>query len=121
MPTNINLKMGGATLPTSTSAGTVYFAKTTTYDNKNFGELYYDDSGGARVKIAPKLSSVTFNAGTATNPEFYINVEDGSKITASMPVAGESQWGVITTGNQDFSGAKGFSSIKIHNNSQNPH
>lgn len=113
--------MGGATLPTSTSAGTVYFAKTTTYNNKNFGELYYDDSGGARVKIAPKLSSVTFNTGTATNPEFYINVEDGSKITASMPVAGESQWGVITTGNQDFSGAKGFSNIKIHNNSQNPH
>lgn len=113
--------MGGATLPTSTSAGTVYFAKTTTYNNKNFGELYYDDSGGARVKIAPKLSSVTFNTGTATNPEFYINVEDGSKITASMPVAGASQWGVITTGNQDFSGAKGFSNIKIHNNSQNPH
>lgn len=105
--------MGGATLPTSTSAGTVYFAKTTTYNNKNFGELYYDDSGGARVKIAPKLSSVTFNTGTATNPEFYINVEDGSKITASMPVAGESQWGVITTSNQDFSGIKGFSGIKL--------
>ena len=121
MPTNINLKMGGATLPTSTSAGTVYFAKTTTYNNKNFGELYYDDSGGARIKIAPKLNSVTFNTGTAINPEFYINVEDGSKITASIPVAGENQWGVITTGNQDFSGAKGFSNIKIHNNSQNPH
>ena len=109
--------MGGATLPTSTSAGTVYFAKTTNYNNKNFGELYYDDSGGARVKIAPKLSSVTFNTGTATNPEFYINVEDGSKITASMPVAGESQWGVITTSNQDFSGTKGFNIIKIANNS----
>ena len=109
MPTNINLKMGGVTLPTSTSAGTVYFAKTTTYNNKNFGELYYDDSGEARVKIAPKLSSVTFNTGTATNPEFYINVEDGSKITASMPVAGESQWGVITTSSQTFAGAKTFS------------
>ena len=105
--------MGGATLPTSTSAGTVYFAKTTTYNNKNFGELYYDDSGGARVKIAPKLNSITFNAGISTNPEFYINVEDGSKITASMPVASGDQWGVITTNNQDFNGIKGFNGIKL--------
>lgn len=118
-PMDIKLKMGSKTsLPSTKNNGTVYFAKD---GNKNFGELYYDDSNGARIKIAPKLSSVTFNTGTATNPEFYINVEDGSKITASMPVAGESQWGVITTGNQDFSGAKGFSNIKIHNNSQNPH
>jgi hypothetical protein len=116
---DIKLKMGSKTsLPSTKNNGTVYFAKD---GDKNFGELYYDDNNGARIKIAPKLSSVTFNTGTVTNPEFYINVEDSSKITASMPVAGESQWGVITTGNQDFSGAKGFSNIKIHNNSQNPH
>lgn len=108
---DIKLKMGSKTsLPSTKNNGTVYFAKD---GDKNFGELYYDDNNGARIKIAPKLSSVTFNTGTATNPEFYINVEDGSKITASMPVAGASQWGVITTSNQDFSGTKGFSQIKI--------
>lgn len=115
---NINLQMGALSelSDSSISAGTIYFAIDTA--RTGFGELYFDDIyENKRIKIAPKLSSVTFNAGTSTNPEFYINVEDGSKITASMPVAGESQWGVITTGNQDFSGIKKFNEIKIANNS----
>ena len=115
---NINLQMGALSelSDSSISAGTIYFAIDTA--RTGFGELYFDDIyENKRIKIAPKLSSVTFNAGTSTNPEFYINVEDGSKITASMPEAGESQWGVITTGNQDFSGIKKFNEIKIANNS----
>ena len=56
---DIKLKMGAkADLPSSKNNGTVYFAKD---GDKNFGELYYDDENGNRVKVGgTSITSVEF-------------------------------------------------------------
>lgn len=56
---DIKLKMGAKTdLPSTKNNGTVYFAKD---GDKNFGELYYDDENGNRVKIGgSNITSIEF-------------------------------------------------------------
>ena len=82
---DIKLKMGAkADLPSSKNKGTVYFAKD---GDKNFGELYYDDENGNRVKVGgTSISSANFaftypdpsNPDVADSLCLVINMEDGS-------------------------------------------
>lgn len=100
---DIKLKMGAkASLPSSKNKGTVYFAKD---GNKNFGELYYDDENGNRVKVGgTTLSSIDFNdTGVMT-----LSFEDGTAITGTLPVADEDIYGIVNNAAQSFNGVKTF-------------
>lgn len=100
---DIKLKMGAkASLPSSVDKGTVYFAKD---GNKNFGELYYGDENGNKVKIGgTTLSSINFNdTGVMT-----LSFEDGTAITGTLPVADEDIYGIINNAAQSFNGVKTF-------------
>ena len=100
---DIKLKMGAkASLPSSVDKGTVYFAKD---GNKNFGELYYGDENGNKVKIGgTTLSSIDFNdTGVMT-----LSFEDGTAITGTLPVADEDIYGIINNAAQSFNGVKTF-------------
>ena len=100
---NIKLKMGAKTdLPSNVDKGTVYFAKD---GDKNFGELYYGDENGNKVKIGgTTLSSINFDgAGVMT-----LSFEDGTTITGTLPVADEDIYGIINNAAQSFNGVKTF-------------
>ena len=100
---NIKLKMGAkASLPSSVDSGTVYFAKD---GDKNFGELYYGDANGNKVKIGgTTLSSINFNnTGVIT-----LSFEDGTSVTGTLPVANEDIYGIINNTAQSFKGVKTF-------------
>lgn len=100
---NIKLKMGAkASLPSSVDSGTVYFAKD---GDKNFGELYYGDANGNKVKIGgTTLSSINFNnTGVIT-----LSFEDGTSVTGTLPVANEDIYGIINNTTQSFKGIKTF-------------
>lgn len=103
MDINIKLKMGAkADLPSTVDSGTVYFAKD---GDKNFGELYYGDANGNKVKIGgTTLSSINFNnTGVIT-----LSFEDGTSITGILPVANEDIYGIINNTTQSFKGVKTF-------------
>lgn len=100
---DIKLKMGAKTdLPSNVDKGTVYFAKD---GDKNFGELYYGDENGNKVKIGgTTLSSIDFDgAGVMT-----LSFEDGTTITGTLPVADEDIYGIINNAAQSFNGVKTF-------------
>lgn len=105
----IKLKMGAkASLPSSKNKGTVYFAKD---GNKNFGELYYDDENGNRIKVGgTNLSSISFNnAGAMT-----LSFEDGTSVTSTLPKASGDTFGIIDNVEQSFNGIKTFTNgIKV--------
>lgn len=119
---DIKLKMGAKTdLPSSKNNGTVYFAKD---GNKNFGELYYDDENGNRVKIGGTSISQTYWSNADDTWRFYINMEDGTTIGSnnSIPEAGLNSAGypisgLMNHGNQSFMGLKTFWGIAIGNES----
>lgn len=99
----IKLKMGAKdSLPSSKNKGTIYFAKD---GNKNFGELYYDDENGNRVKVrGTNFSSIGFNnAGVMT-----LSFEDGTSVTSILPKADGDTFGIIDNGTQSFNGVKTF-------------
>lgn len=100
---DIKLKMGAkASLPSSKNKGTVYFAKD---GNKNFGELYYDDENGNRVKVGgTNLSSISFN----TTGVMTLSFEDGTSVTGTLPKASGDTYGIIDNGAQSFNGVKTF-------------
>ena len=103
MDINIKLKMGAkADLPSTVDSGTVYFAKD---GDKNFGELYYGDANGNKVKIGgTTLSSINFNnTGVIT-----LSFEDGTSVTGTLPVANEDIYGIINNTAQSFKGVKTF-------------
>lgn len=113
---DIKLKMGAKTdLPSSKNNGTVYFAKD---GDKNFGELYYDDENGNRVKIGgSNITSANFaftypdptNIDIADSLCLVINMEDGSQIrTEKMPTASLYSPGLMAPENQQFFGMKAF-------------
>lgn len=101
---DIKLKMGAKTdLPSSKNKGTVYFAKD---GDKNFGELYYDDENGNRVKIGGSNITSTNFAFTYPDPTnmdiadslcLVIHMEDGSSIKSEkMTIADLYAPGLLT-------------------------
>lgn len=111
------MKMGTlSSLPsTSIAAGSIYFAKNKTNGNKTYGELYYDDESGTRIKISPSIESVStiFEDNTLKTK---IVLEDGTIFKGTIPAASASSYGVITTGTQEFEGHKTFKSgLKVGN------
>lgn len=98
---DIKLKMGAKnSLPSAKDRGTVYFAKD---GDKNFGELYYDDENGNRVKVGgTNLSSAEFikiyNADKDINEniKLELNFEDGTVVTTNeIPAAGLFEPGIL--------------------------
>lgn len=102
-------------------AGSVYFVKDpnrlSEESKSGFGELYYDDEKGNRIKIGGTgISSLGFQIlSGSTNDEIQANLilEDGTSIrSGNFPVAGfdgnDFQGGIISTGMQDFYGIKSF-------------
>ena len=102
-------------------AGSVYFVKDpnrlSSESKSGFGELYYDDEQGNRIKIGGTgISSLGFQIlSGSTNDEIQANLilEDGTSIrSGNFPVAGfdgnDFQGGIISTGFQEFYGAKSF-------------
>ena len=91
---DIKLKMGAKnSLPSTKDRGTVYFAKD---GDKNFGELYYDDENGNRVKVGgTNLSSAEFikiynvNKDLNDNIKLELNFEDGTVVTTNEIPAAE--------------------------------
>lgn len=102
-------------------AGSVYFVKDpnrlSEESKSGFGELYYDDEKGNRIKIGGTgISSLSFQIlSGSTNDEIQANLilEDGTSIrSGNFPVAGfdgnDFQGGIISTGMQEFYGIKSF-------------
>lgn len=101
---DIKLKMGAkADLPSSVDRGTVYFAKD---GNKNFGELYYGDENGNKVKIGgTNITGANFgftypdptNQDIADSLCLVIHMEDGSLIKSEkMTIANLYAPGLLT-------------------------
>lgn len=91
-------------LPQTTTAGNIYFAKD---GNKNFGELYYDDANGNRIKIAPSVSDLSnyYNNGILTTK---VILEDNSIFESIIPLASDTASGIVSTVAQTFAGNKTF-------------
>lgn len=113
MPMDIKLKMGAkSSLPSAKNKGTVYFAKN---GDKNFGELYYDDENGNRVKVGgTNISNLTFDYEDINDLKLQLTLEDGTIIKSnSIP---ESNWdslaecwaGIVSIEDQIFTGLKTF-------------
>lgn len=103
---DIKLKMGAKnSLPSTKNNGTVYFAKD---GNKNYGELYYDDANGARIKIAPSISSIVnyYDDNNVLNTK--ITLENNTSFESPIPEASASATGIVSTGEQTFAGKKTF-------------
>lgn len=122
-PMNIKWQMGPKpSLENVTKeAGNVYFVKDpnrlSSESKSGFGELYYDDEQGNRIKIGGTgISSLGFQIlSGSTNDEIQANLilEDGTFIrSGNFPVAGfdgnDFQGGIISTGMQEFFGVKSF-------------
>lgn len=103
---DIKLKMGAKSdLPSSKNKGTVYFAKN---DDKNFGELYYDDENENRIKVGgANISNIEFVPdpvmaldGVYADWVIRITNEDGSHIDSTLlPKANMGTAGVISPTN----------------------
>ena len=101
---DIKLKMGAKnSLPSKKEKGTVYFAKD---GDKNFGELYYDDENGNRVKVGgTNLSNAEFVVKYYGDDEYdypetlklQLNFEDGKTIEAIIPPATALSAGCMST------------------------
>ena len=101
---DIKLKMGAKnSLPSAKDRGTVYFAKD---GDKNFGELYYDDENGNRVKVGgTNLSNAEFVVKYYGDDEYdypetlklQLNFEDGKTIEAIIPPATALSAGCMST------------------------
>lgn len=98
---DIKLKMGAkADLPSSKNKGTVYFAKD---GDKNFGELYYDDENGNRVKVGgSNISEAIFYQAEDidANPlgvKLNLSFEDGTILTTNeIPYADWNKPGLMS-------------------------
>ena len=103
------------------NAGSVYFVKDpnrlSTETKSGFGELYYDDENGNRIKIGGTgISSLGFQVTSgSTNDEIQANLilEDGTSIrSGNFPIANfdgvEFQGGIVSTDDQAFYGLKSF-------------
>lgn len=105
---DIKLKMGAkADLPSSKNKGTVYFAKD---GNKNFGELYYDDENGNRVKVGgTSITSIEFcpepqGVMDGMYRDYFLRVtnEDGTYVDSSiLPKADFVSEGIMSLTNAD--------------------
>lgn len=107
---DIKLKMGAKTsLPSTVDKGTVYFAKD---GDKNFGELYYGDENGNKVKIGgTNISSAYF--GYYDEPDhqdlyLFIKMEDGTEIGPAIPEASPRCNGLLSASRQQIGGQKIF-------------
>lgn len=122
-PMNIKWQMGPkpSLENIAKEAGNVYFVKDpnrlSSESKSGFGELYYDDEQGNRIKIGGTgISSLGFQIlSGSTNDEIQANLilEDGTSIrSGNFPVAGfdgnDFQGGIISTGMQEFFGVKSF-------------
>lgn len=93
---------------TANKAGTVYFAEidsSNAPDGKLFGELWYDNLEGKRIKISPRVTSISF---TQNGSGIYLNTEDNLSNYTTIPVASETVYGIINTGAQTIAGNKTF-------------
>lgn len=93
---------------TANKAGTVYFAEidsSNAPNNRLFGELWYDNLEGKRVKISPRVTSIAF---AQNGSGIYLNTEDNLSNYTNIPVASETVYGVINTGTQTIAGNKTF-------------
>ena len=105
----MNFKMGPLAniSETEIEPGAIYFAKD---NDKLYGELYYDDSEGARIKIAPRISQASFNKESILT----LLKEDSTYIDVNVPAASTESDGFVTTGEiQHFAGIKTFPAINI--------
>ena len=105
----MNFKMGPLAniSETEIEPGAIYFAKD---NDKLYGELYYDDSEGARIKIAPRISQASFNKESILT----LLKEDSTYIDVNVPAASTESDGFVTTGEiQHFAGTKTFPTINI--------
>lgn len=101
---DIKLKMGAKnSLPSTKNKGTVYFAKD---GDKNFGELYYDDENGNRVKVGgTNISSAEFKQVFNLQADVYdtlklnLNFEDGTVVSGEMPFANWNRVGLMSVDN----------------------
>lgn len=118
---NIKWKMGEKSSLENTirDAGSIYFAKDSTKisNNDGFGELYYDDEKGNRIKIGgTNISSLNFqilNDSSYDKIQANLLLEDGTIIKSNnLPIANydqfEFQGGIVSTENQGFFGIKSF-------------
>ena len=98
---DIKLKMGAKnSLPSAKDRGTVYFAKD---GDKNFGELYYDDENGNRVKVGgSNISEAIFYQAKDidANPlgvKLNLSFEDGTILTTNeIPYADWNKPGLMS-------------------------
>lgn len=93
---------------TANKAGTVYFAEidsSNAPDGKLFGELWYDNLEGKRIKISPRVTSIGF---AQNGSGIYLNTEDNLSNYTTIPVASETVYGIIDTGAQTIAGNKTF-------------
>lgn len=93
---------------TTNKAGTVYFAEIDSSNAPNgklFGELWYDNLEGNRVKISPRVTSIAF---AQNGSGIYLNTEDNLSNYTTIPVASETVYGIIDTGAQTIAGNKTF-------------
>lgn len=93
---------------TANKAGTVYFAEidsSSAPNGKLFGELWYDNLDGNRVKISPRVTSIAF---AQNGSGIYLNTEDNLSNYTNIPVASETVYGIINTGAQTMAGNKTF-------------
>ena len=98
---DIKLKMGAKnSLPSAKDRGTVYFAKD---GDKNFGELYYDDENGNRVKVGgSNISEAIFyqSKDIDANPlgvKLNLSFEDGTILTTNeIPYADWNKPGLMS-------------------------
>ena len=107
---DILLKMGESESFSSTAnkAGAVYFAEIDSSrapHGRLFGELWYDNLEGKRIKISPRVTSIAF---AQNGSGIYLNTEDNLSNYTEIPVASETVYGVISTGNQTIAGNKTF-------------
>lgn len=118
---DIKLKMGDkGSLPSTKSAGTVYFARN---GATNVGELHYDIDNDTRIKIGgTNLKSAIVDA----NGKLTLIYEGGTTKILTIPAASANSYGLLTTGTQVIAGNKTFSgNISVNKltitNDETPH